>query len=332
MSSSEPQPTVSFITLSDGTRFGYREVSGPASNSPGLVIVSGAVCHSRSHTDLAFLLCKHFTVYMPDRLGRGLSQHPDFTFKPSDTPESLLSAEVSSIRQLISHTHAKYIVSVSSGAVLTLQLLLDQAKSAANLKSDATSTTATPLVTKAAIFEPPLMPNGFNPAKQALYKRFESELASNSTSAALISAMLLAEMGPAWFHRMPRALLNLLQLVIWMERKPSASDPDPIPTMTQLAPALKSDFGIVKASANQEFLQQLEHHVEPMLQAGQLKVLLCSGDQSPEYLRSAVKELTTVLKGAQAVEWHGDHGILMNRVYRGKPESTASDLIGFFEG
>ena len=57
------------VTSLDGTRIGFlRQGSGP-----GLVLVQGAMGTAYNFNDLAGALSTTFTVYTPDRRGRGIS-------------------------------------------------------------------------------------------------------------------------------------------------------------------------------------------------------------------------------------------------------------------
>ena len=60
--------TGSFLS-GDGTRIGYRQMG----KGPGLVLLHGALQSSRSFTSLGAALSDAFTIYIPDRRGRGLS-------------------------------------------------------------------------------------------------------------------------------------------------------------------------------------------------------------------------------------------------------------------
>ncbi|MEU4602318.1 alpha/beta hydrolase [Kribbella sp. NPDC023972] len=63
----------------DGTRIGYWKIG----RGPAVVLVHGSMESSRSHTLLAQALADDFTVYLPDRRGRGLSgpHRPDHTVR-----------------------------------------------------------------------------------------------------------------------------------------------------------------------------------------------------------------------------------------------------------
>jgi pimeloyl-ACP methyl ester carboxylesterase len=67
MSNARPYTTGS-TTSKDGTTIGYRKFG----NGPGLILVHGGLQSSQSFTRLALALSDAFSVYVPDRRGRGL--------------------------------------------------------------------------------------------------------------------------------------------------------------------------------------------------------------------------------------------------------------------
>ena len=63
------EPVLGSVTSADGTTIGYRRFG----RGPGLVLLHGSMSSGAHHTELARLLADTFTVYVPDRRGRGLS-------------------------------------------------------------------------------------------------------------------------------------------------------------------------------------------------------------------------------------------------------------------
>src|SRR5215204_24909 len=59
--------TTGSVLSKDGTRIGYLQVG----QGPAAVLVHGSNESARSHTRLALALADAFTVYLPDRRGRG---------------------------------------------------------------------------------------------------------------------------------------------------------------------------------------------------------------------------------------------------------------------
>ena len=60
------------VVSRDGTRIGYLRVG----RGPAVVLLHGSSESARSHTQLAVALADAFTIYLPDRRGRGLSRSP----------------------------------------------------------------------------------------------------------------------------------------------------------------------------------------------------------------------------------------------------------------
>lgn len=74
------EPIKRFVKSSDGTTIGYRQIG----EGPGLVILHGSMSTGYNHIQLAEQLADRFTVYLPDRRGRGLSG----PYRDGDTIES----------------------------------------------------------------------------------------------------------------------------------------------------------------------------------------------------------------------------------------------------
>ena len=69
MSNGNKLYTKSSVTSNDGTIIGYRQMG----SGPGLIIMHGGISSSQYFMKLAMALSDDFTVYIPDRRGRGLS-------------------------------------------------------------------------------------------------------------------------------------------------------------------------------------------------------------------------------------------------------------------
>ena len=161
--------TTAFVTSSDGTTIGYRQLG----HGPGVVVLHGAMESAQSHMQLADFLASSFTVYLPDRRGRGMSG-------PYRTDNDI-KKDVEDLGAILAKTRATSVFGVSSGALICLQAAL-----------------TLPAIRSAAIFEPPLMFNGSVPA--ALLRRYDEEIAQGKVASALITGMKAAQMGPPIFN------------------------------------------------------------------------------------------------------------------------------------
>lgn len=241
---------------------------------------------------LAEALADTFTVYLLDRRGRGLS---------GPTGEGYgLQQEIADMAALLAATGAQNVFGVSSGGIVALQAAL-----------------ALPVINKTAIYEPPLFIT--EPVPTALLARYEEEMAEGKVAAALITAMLAAQMGPPIFRRIPRRLLELLTTLA-MRSEDKKAQPGDV-TMRMLAPTLHNVFQLVVEMADRiDSVKEL-----------QAEVLLLGGSKSPAYLRSALDTLAQFLPRVQRTEFAGlNHGGSGNTNRGGRPERVAQDLRRFF--
>jgi pimeloyl-ACP methyl ester carboxylesterase len=285
------QYTTAFVTSKDGTAIGYRQFGA----GPGVVLLHGAMESAQSHMQLARALSDAFTVYVPDRRGRGLSGPYSQTHSRQTDLEDLDA--------LLIRTGAHNVFGVSSGGIICLQAAL-----------------TLPALHKVAVYEPALFLDEAVPA--AFLTRFDQEMAQGRLAAALVTAMQGAQMGPPIFTHMPRWLLErLTHMALKGEAKKGSGD-----TMSfkALAPTLHYDFQlVVEKSGKLESFRGIR-----------ADVLLLGGSKSPAYLKTALDAMEKVLPQAKRIEFPGlDHGGSsdtsdMNR--GGKPELVAQELRRFF--
>ena len=284
--------TTGSVTSIDGTLIGYRQYG----YGPGIVLVQGAMGSTQNFSQLAEALSDTFTVYVPDRRGRGLSPLP---YRQNHT----IQRDVEDLEALLTKTGTHHVFGLSSGALISLQAAL-----------------TLPAIQKAAIYEPPLFVNGM---PTALLARYEREITQNKLAAALITGMKAAQMGPPMFQAMPHWLLSsLISRIMKSEDKHGSGE---YLSMRTLAPTLRYDFQVVA---------QMNGTLESF-RAIHCEVLLLGGSKSPAYLKADLDALEKVLPQAKRVEFPGlDHGSSWNydkqRNPGGKPEAVAQELRRFF--
>jgi pimeloyl-ACP methyl ester carboxylesterase len=280
------------VTSKDGTLIGYRQLG----YGPGVVLVQGAMGTALNFMELAGALANTFTVYVPDRRGRGLSPLP---YDKNYT----IQKDVEDLDALLTKTGTHSIFGLSSGALISLQ-----------------ATLTLPAVHKAAIYEPPLFVNG---VPTALVRRYEKEMDEGRLAAALITAMQATQMGPAIFNFIPRWLLERLtnRMMIQEDNKATSADA----TMRMLAPTLRYDFHLVG---------EMNGKVE-RFKAINAEVLLLGGSKSPAFLKGDLDALEKVLPHVTRIEFPGlGHSAAWNydrqRNPDGDPERVAQELCRFF--
>ncbi|MEU4575135.1 alpha/beta hydrolase [Nonomuraea sp. NPDC023979] len=180
--------TTGSVSSSDGTTIGYQRLG----SGPPIVLVHGGMESAGSHVQLAEELAGEFTVYLPDRRGRGLSGPHGADYG--------LRREVEDLEALLAATGAKALFGLSSGAIICLQAALDL-----------------PTVRKVAVYEPPLSING-SLATDWL-PRFDREIEAGDHAEALVIAtketQLFRHAPPGWLLKpIVRLMLgDMLRLV-----------------------------------------------------------------------------------------------------------------------
>jgi pimeloyl-ACP methyl ester carboxylesterase len=274
-------------TSADGTTIGYRELG----QGRGIVLLHGAMESASSHLELAEALSDEFTVYLPDRRGRGSSG----PHRPGHT----VRTEVCDLAAVLAETGARDVFGVSAGALICLE-----------------AARTVPGIRRVVSYEPPLsVPRA---RAVAVLARYDAELARGDVAAAMVTGMKGAQMGPALLRAMPRWLLRGLTTTM-MAAEERKAGPAGV-TMRRLAPTLHYDLDLVI-----EFSDSLDRFREV-----ESEVLLLGGDRSPAYLREALASLTTVLPHARRVELAGlDHSGSGNADRGGRPEIVATELRRF---
>lgn len=280
--------TLGSVISKDGITIGYRWLG----HGPALVLMHGAMESSQSHIELAHALAPAFTVYLPDRRGRGMSgpYRKDYT----------LQEDVEDMDALLAETGAHFVFGVSSGAIICLQAAL-----------------TLPAIHKVAIYEPPL--SIYGSISTAFLSRYDQEIAEGKIVSALVTGMKGAQMGPPIFNAIPRPALEwLTTMMLNIEDKKAISGGI---TMRMLAPTLHYDFQLVV-----EISKKLES-----LGGLSTPVLLLGGGKSPDYLKVALNALEKSLPHARRIEFPSlGHGGSGNSNRGGKPERVAQSLRLFF--
>jgi pimeloyl-ACP methyl ester carboxylesterase len=164
---------------------------------------------AQSHMQLAETLAGSYTVYLPDRRGRGLSGAYGSSYS--------MQREVEDLDALLTKTGAQRIFGVSAGGLICLQAAL-----------------TLPTIQKVAVYEPALIVN--HSISTAFLPRYDREIAQGKIPAALVTGMLGAQMGPAFLQKMPRWLLEAFTRQGMKQEDKTARAGDV--TMRSLAPTL----------------------------------------------------------------------------------------------
>lgn len=292
--SKEPEYIKGFVTSKDGTTIGYRQMG----SGPGLILLHGGISSSQYFMKLGAVLSDEFTVYIPDRRGRGLSGPFGDDYG--------LDREVEDLDAIIKKTSAHYIFGASTGGLIALQ-------------SSITLSDIQKIVTyEAHVYVNKTEMDRFN----AIVQHFDEELAEGDEVTAMINVQedLLTKIDPE--EKSP--LIAYIPNFIWKPifQHVLASDEKNVKgddvTLKVLMPTLKFDIQLVN---------ETEGKLDDFKNVS-AEVLLLGGSKSPLFLKHSLAALNKKLPHVSCKELKGlDHDSAQNY---GKPEVIAKEIKEFF--
>jgi pimeloyl-ACP methyl ester carboxylesterase len=280
--------TTSLITSKDGTIIGYRQLG----HGPGIILVHGGMGASQHFMNLASALSDMFTLYIPDRRGRGLSGPFGQNYS--------IKKEIEDLEALIKKTGTHNVFGLSAGALITLQAALKL-----------------PSINKAALYEPPLaIDNSMQDKFKHIMQRFDQEIAEDKLADAFVTIMKGLEMTPTILRFIPNFLLVQIFKLALKEDANTVKD-DEVP-LRELIPTQHFDYQLViETEGTIKNFKMLS-----------TDVLLLGGSKSPLYLKNTLKKLNQVLPHAKLVIFPGlGHDAPTNKK---KQERIVQELRKFF--
>jgi pimeloyl-ACP methyl ester carboxylesterase len=180
------------VFSADGTPIGYRRLGA----GPGLILISGGYLAAQHYMRLAGALADAFTVYVPDRRGRGVSGPPGDRYG--------MDRECEDVAALLAESGAEFLFGHSSGGLIALQ-------AGRTLRQ----------VTRLAVFEPPLSEHGS--ISSAWIGEFDRQVARGKPAAALAAFLEADHLVPAWWPR-PLLVAMLALYLRWEKRRVEPPD------------------------------------------------------------------------------------------------------------
>lgn len=247
--------------------------------------------------------------------------NPAFTF-------AVLATDVSDLETLVATTRAEYILAVSSGALIALQMLLQTPRSP-SLSS----------LRKVVLMEPPIFFTDHpTPCRLADLPRFERELTAGDKAGAAVTAMQMIELGPVWI---PRWVMRGLTGLMFRGQERDAARRKALPgaedrgvcTMAGLTELLRYDFAVVEGMVGPaERYGALVGGAGEDGEGGGVEIMLLSGEKSPAWIRQGTDALAKALPGVKTVVVEGvGHELLCNAEMRGQPAKAVPALREFFQ-
>ncbi len=161
------------VISADGTPIGYQQIG----HGPGLIIMHGGMRAAQHYLRLAEALADEFTVYIPDRRGRGLSGPPGDDYS--------IQKELEDLSALLQKTGAHLIFGHSAGGFFALEAAL-----------------ALP-IKKLALYEPAISINGS--LSLDWLPAFEGALARDDSVTAMVTFFKGLHLN--WMSRLPAWVL-----------------------------------------------------------------------------------------------------------------------------
>src|SRR5512132_3856113 len=284
--------TTGTVASKDGTRIGYLRVG----QGPAVVLLHGSSESARSHTQLALALADPFTVYLPDRRGRGLSG--------PHRPNHSIRTEVQDLQAVLTETGAEKVFGVSISGLIALEAARTQ-----------------PAIRQIAAYEPALLMD--TTRYTGWVGRFDQEMAQGQVAAALITSMYGLDLAPPAFKTMPRPLAeDRTDKAMDSEDKQATSD---TVTMRKIAPTLRWE-GLLLAETAGTIRSFAEVSAEVLLLGGSM--------EQPAFIKPAFDAFAQTLPHNQPVMFPGlDHGGSADvgpANPGGKPEIVAPEIRTFF--
>jgi pimeloyl-ACP methyl ester carboxylesterase len=218
---------------------------------------------------LATALSDKFSVYVPDRRGRGLSGPHGSNYS--------MAKECQDVRALLEKTGARFVFGLSSGALISMQVALTE-----------------PAVRRVALYEPPLPISGSSPSSKNWLPCFDREIAEGKLAAALVTGLRGIEISPL-LSALPRFVsVPLVSLGLRSAGKVDGHDV----AVKTLVPTLRFD---VQLAAEMEGTM-------PTFRDMTAEVLLLGGTKSPAYLRQILDTLNATIPHSKCILFPGlDH-------------------------
>jgi pimeloyl-ACP methyl ester carboxylesterase len=285
--------TTGSVASADGTTIGYLQ----AGRGPAVVVLHGSNESARSHTQLAMALAGDFTVYLPDRRGRGLSG-------PHQAGHSMRT-EIEDLQAVVAASGAQAVFGVSISGLIALL-----------------TSVATPAIRQIAVYEPALLLDRSG-QYTSWTRRFDEEMAHGQVADALLTSMYGFDLAPPALRAMPRRLLKAATSAA-MKKEDAQAAPGTV-TMRQLAPTIRYE-GLLLAETAGSVGTFADVTADVLLMGGDMK--------RPAFIRPAYDALARTLPHNRCVQFPGlEHGGSSdpgpaNR--GGKPGTVAPDIRSFF--
>jgi pimeloyl-ACP methyl ester carboxylesterase len=250
------------VTSKDGTTIGYRQMG----SGPGIILLHGGVNASQNLMKLGTLLSDEFTVYIPDRRGRGMSGPIGSNYSIEKEDEDLDA--------LLKKTGAHYVFGTADGALFALHAAISLSA-----------------IYKVAAYEPLLFvgQNGLDQFK-AMIQHFDRDINGGNIAAATVH---LTKDSVKLFRPIPDFIaIPIVKIILWINARNIKDDNV---AYQDLIPTLHYELGVVKKTEG-----TLEDYKDVSAE-----VLLLGGSKTESMIKDSLNALNEVLPHSNLVEIQG---------------------------
>lgn len=277
------------VTSKDGTTIGYRQMG----RGPGLLLLHGGINASQHMMKLGIALADTFTVYIPDRRGRGMSGPIGNNYS--------ITKEDEDIDALLQKTGAHSIFGTADGAFFALHAAI-----------------TLPALQKVAAYEPVLL---FGQPGQkefeATIEQYNRNIASGNLPRTMVGLTKAEHADTGKVKAIPDFLLELLfKLVLSSDARKAKGDDL---SYRELLPTLGPELQLVRATKG-----TIENY-----KSISAEVIFLVGGKSNDFLKSTSVAMSSMLPHAHLVEIQDlAHGSAQDY---GKPDSLAREIRRFLQ-
>ncbi|MGZ7160336.1 MAG: alpha/beta fold hydrolase [Methanobacterium sp.] len=282
------------VTSKDGTNIGYRQMG----SGTGIILMHGGISSSQYFMKLGTALSNEFTVYIPDRRGRGMSGPFGDNYS--------LQREVEDLDALLKKTGAQYVFGGSSGGLIAMQ-----------------SSITLPDIQKIVTYEPVVYINKDEMDRfNDIVQHFSQELDEGDFTTAMITSLdvynkIDPEEKSSLIYHLPSVIWKPIFGLILNVDERNVKDDDV--TLKELMPTLKYDVQLVN---------ETEGKLDDFKNVD-AEVLLLNGSKSPIFLKHSIEALSKLLPHVTHKELQGlDHDSAQDY---GKPEVIAQEIKSFIQ-
>jgi len=296
--SKKPSYAKRAVTSRDGTTIGFRQMG----QGPGVVVLHGGALASQHYMTLGTALAEEFTVYLPDRRGRGMSGPYG--------PRYCIAREDEDLAAVVAETGAHDVFGAADGGLFALHASL-----------------AVPAIRRVAAFEPVIFAGQPGVARfREVIARGEGLVARGEIAAAMASLARDARdsgderaQSVSVAYRLLGTMLMqpaFCRLLLWLDAQLASGDDV---ALRELVPALIPELALVKATKGT--IEQYENATAD--------VLLMCGTGAPPLFTGTLDALGAVLPRVTRVDLPGlNHAAAQDR--GGNPLAVANELRRFF--